>query len=294
MSAFTTVPLRRSGQRPFRRPYRAVPELLCWKRLTAGAAVPHSRSTKTLWTTKVLWPSRPRLGLDTIKLKRCIGERDSESRTQHCRAIFPVPQEGRLRWWQEPRGYKEIKKIRRRKEPGTQSSAYYLFGGRGPAARIFSAHQTSQYSWQSARQDQQQTCHKPLCLSRRRVRSGIPTGTPDTTWARLTRRPDQRQFNFVELAFNRRAHHRASVWKLHAVRRAGRPAKPAGIHQPAFARCVLSCAVQHFRIHLGGNGRKGDPKQVEKFGVGSFKPLPVPANFCGVTRKEVIHRLFGW
>ncbi len=44
--------------------------MLCWERLTAGAAVPHdSRNTKHYGTTKVLWPSRPRLGLDTIKLR---------------------------------------------------------------------------------------------------------------------------------------------------------------------------------------------------------------------------------
>src|SRR5882724_5798826 len=50
---------------------RAVqPELQCWKRLTAGGGgATRLKEYQALWTTKVVWPSRPRLGLDTIKLR---------------------------------------------------------------------------------------------------------------------------------------------------------------------------------------------------------------------------------
>src|SRR5882724_6268596 len=50
---------------------RAVqPELQCWKRLTAGGGgATRLKEYQARWTTKVLWPSRPRLGLDTIKLR---------------------------------------------------------------------------------------------------------------------------------------------------------------------------------------------------------------------------------
>src|SRR5882724_4122931 len=50
---------------------RAVqPELQCWKRLTAGGGgATRLKEYKARWTTKVLWPIRPRLGLDTIKLR---------------------------------------------------------------------------------------------------------------------------------------------------------------------------------------------------------------------------------
>src|SRR5882724_3329438 len=74
---------------------RAVqPELQCWKRLTAGGGgATRLKEYQARWTTKVLWPSRPRLGLDTIKL-RVHQRRNRFSRCSQAsgpRSIFEKP-----------------------------------------------------------------------------------------------------------------------------------------------------------------------------------------------------------
>src|SRR5215470_337532 len=74
-------------------------------------------------------------------------------------------------------------------------------------------------------------------------------------------------------------------------------------NQPVFTsqHCALCSFIRRPSISaytLGRNGRNGAPKQVEKFGVGSFRPASVPATLavyperkwyiaCSVLRREI-------
>jgi hypothetical protein len=43
---------------------------------------------------------------------------------------------------------------------------------------------------------------------------------------------------------------------------------------------LVELLAEHLRVHPGGCGRNGAPKQVENVGCGSVTPISVPASFA--------------